>query len=123
MRKEKIEEEERQTALKQKQQELESQQKEKEMLEKAGKRQSALNKQDELLNIDIARSVKQQEVAEKMLQHANDALIKAVDKEDIVAIKVAKEFVSNATKQRMSVPENNKNDQPKFLLRERMHLK
>ena len=33
-----------------------------------------------------------------MLQHANDALIKAVDREDIVAIKVAKEFVSNATK-------------------------
>ena len=54
-----IQEEERQTALKQKQQELESQQKEKEMLQEAEKRQSALSKQDEQLNIDIARSLKQ----------------------------------------------------------------
>ena len=67
------------------------------MLQKAGNHESLLNREDEQLKIDMMKSQKQQQVAEKMLQHANAALIQAVDKDNIVAIKVAKEFVSTAT--------------------------
>ena len=68
------------------------------MLQKAGKRQFLLNKQDGQLNMDKTKSIQQQEVAEKMLQHASEALVKVVEEEDLVAIKVAKEFVTTAAK-------------------------
>jgi len=42
--------------------------------------------------------LKDQEVAEKMLQHANQTWNSAIEQEDIVATKVAKEVVSVATK-------------------------
>ena len=41
-------------------------------------------------------SLKGQEVAEKMLEHANKTLTNAIDEEDVIVIKV-KEIVSAAT--------------------------
>ena len=52
-----------------------------------------LDKKYDQLN-SLEKSPKGQEVAEKMLQHANRTLTIAIDEEDMMAIKVAKEIVS-----------------------------
>ena len=67
------------------------------MLEKAEKHKTMLDKKDDQLNKNLEKSLKDQEVAEKMLQPATKTLTNTIDQEDMMIIKVAKEIVFVAT--------------------------
>ena len=67
------------------------------MLEKPEKRKTMLDKKDDQLNKNLEMPLKDQEVAEKMLQRATKTLTNVIDQEDMMAMKAAKEIVSVAT--------------------------
>ena len=72
--------------------------KQKEMLEKAEKRATYLDKKEERLNDDEKKIDNEFDLAQRLLSSAKDDLDKAISKEDMVGIKVAREMVESASK-------------------------
>ena len=75
----KLEEDERRIAAGNSQKRPEELLREKEMLEKAEKSRRILDKKDDQVDNNLERSLKDQEAAEKMLQHATKTLKNAID--------------------------------------------
>ena len=72
--------------------------KQKEMLEKAEKRATYLDKKEKRLNDDEKKIDNEFDLAKRLLSSAKDDLDKAISKEDMVGIKVAREMVESASK-------------------------
>lgn len=77
--------------------EREKQEKE-ELLKKQGKRTEKLDKQDENLKKDEKEAARMFAVAEQMLANGNDALSKAIAKNDNIAIASAQGIIQEASK-------------------------
>ena len=77
--------------------------KKKEMLEKAEKRASYLDKKVKKLNADEKKIDNEFDLAQRLLSSAKEDLDKAINNEDMVGIKVAREIVESASKKLQAI--------------------
>ena len=75
----------------------------KEMLEKAEKRASYLDKKEKKLNADEKKIDNEFDLAQRLLSSAKEDLVEAINKEDMVGIKVAWEMVESASKKLQAI--------------------
>ena len=89
---------------------FEEEQRQKEILKKVEKKKDALDKKEQQLELDEAKTDNEQEVAQKMLEDATKSLDLAIGKGDMLGIKVAKEMLE-AAKKRFSEISVHQNEQ------------
>ena len=73
------------------------------MLEKAEKRASYLDKKEKKLNADEKKIDNEFDLAQRLLSSAKEDLDKAINNEDMVGIKVAREMVESASKKLQAI--------------------
>ena len=77
--------------------------KQKEMLEKAEMRASYLDKKEKKLNADEKKIDNEFDLTQRLLSSAKEDLDKAINNEDMVGIKVAREIVESASKKLQAI--------------------
>ena len=81
------------------------------MLEKAEKRATYLDKKEKRLNDDEKKIDNEFNLAQRLLSSAKEDLDKAISKEDMVGIKVAREMVESASKKQLEAISAHRSEQ------------
>ena len=85
----------------------------KELLSKAKKRKETLDQEEQGLRKDEERIEKEQEVQQQMFMNAQEQMNEAIENNDMVSVKTAREMLNAATN-KLDAVKNHKNERAKI---------